>query len=163
MTWLELGTSGPTAFTGEAQLMSRGWKAPAAHGGCRFLPREYISLNSLVEIGPPDGILCISPTPHLIRLLPTVLPSVAAIMGRLINIWSSSLRFFFFFFYPALWMHISIKHVVGGGRCARVKIHAGLWRQRSGACERMVDAFLRVNYGWHIRVRIGRCVNLRTR
>lgn len=153
----------PDSFHRRSRADVAGMKGSRRPRGRRFLPREHISLNSLVEIGPPDGILCISPTRHSILLLPAVLPSVTAIMGRVINIWSPSLKFSSFFFYPALWMHISIKQVVGGGRCARVKIHAGPWRLRLDACcARMVDVFLRFNYGWHTRVRIARCVNLRT-
>lgn len=87
----------PDSFHRRSTADVAGMKGSRRPRGRRFLPREHISLNSLVEIGPPDGILCISPTRHSILLLPAVLPSVTAIMGRVINIWSPSLKFFFFF------------------------------------------------------------------
>lgn len=82
----------PDSFHRRSTADVAGMKGSRRPRGRRFLPREHISLNSLVEIGPPDGILCISPTRHSILLLPAVLPSVTAIMGRVINIWSPSLK-----------------------------------------------------------------------
>lgn len=142
MTWLELGTSGPTAFTGEAQLMSQGWKVAVAHGAgasCRentFLLTAWLKLDHQMAFSTslPLDTRSRSPGPSS-RQSPWSW-GVWSIFDPLFKV--------FFFFYFALWMHISIKHVVGGGRWARVKIHSGRWRQRLGGCERMVDAFLRL-------------------
>lgn len=61
MTWLELGTSHLTAFYHGGTADVAGMKGSQRPQGPCFLQRVHISLNSLVEIGPPDGILCISP------------------------------------------------------------------------------------------------------
>lgn len=61
MTWLELGTSHLTAFYHGGTADVAGMKGSQRPQGLCFLQRVHISLNSLVEIGPPDGILCISP------------------------------------------------------------------------------------------------------